>query len=199
LASKAITFARHRREQAGALFVVFGAGDAEQVDMGQRVRAPGGEDVAPLAACDDGRGEAGRSPSVAAMVPSASARRARRSTAVDDELPGTPGSAPNVDLAHRLAAAKARAAHALPLSASRRALATAMPRRRAARQRRRRRASTSASAASSQASSGGGPRAANSRSCSRSISAVSRSAFANDGVATSRPRNSTLLATPTIR
>ena len=35
--------------------------------------------------------------------------------------------------------------------------------------------------------------------CSRSISAVSRSALANDGTPTSRDRNSTLLATPTMR
>src|SRR6478735_3739133 len=36
--------ARHRREQAGALLVVLGAADAEQVDQRERMRAAGDED-----------------------------------------------------------------------------------------------------------------------------------------------------------
>src|SRR5215831_16397745 len=50
--------ARHRRDEPGALLVVLGAADAEQVDERKRVRTTADEDVPAVAARDDRGGEA---------------------------------------------------------------------------------------------------------------------------------------------
>ena len=157
--------ARHRREQAGALLVVLGAGDAERVDEVENERAAGDEDMATLALRDDRRGDAAGAQRGVDRPVAANARRRRDARAVELELPRAADERGRVDLAKPLALAKAeparrpavdapavvqrpRRAGSLDRSATRRAATLSR--------------STSASPATSQASAGGSTGAGNS-------------------------------------